>query len=432
VVDRRVWRAAILIAVAMTCIIGTCSSAVARTSAAAPTRGFHASPPLLAGSGVTPFATPAVIGSGNLSYHSGPVMTGATKTVDIFWEPATLQSGAPGTVSTVYNGVLDNVLLNERLHGLFNNVTQYSHLRNTTTRFGPIIDTSPYPPTDCPYVFATTEQRTNCLSDQAVFSEVQKVMGEYALPAGLNTLFLVFIDKGEYECADDYTCFLYPLDANGYPQGFCAYHAYRALPSTTVVYAAMPYGDTPFSSAAGSWSSVCTSLSAFPNDRAADIEASEMTHEQMEMLTDPTLSAWYDSDGYEIADKCQDTMSGFTLDGGLANERWKNFFASVQTEWDNTSSGCVAGGSLTPSPRSAARGAKITLTGANYDASQTITLTLRDNHGVMWPLGTVSTSAAGGFTTTVTIPASATTGSAQIRSSGPHPGDTTQESFKVS
>jgi hypothetical protein len=62
--------------------------------------------------------------------------------------------------------------------------------------------------------------------------------------------------------------------------------------------------------------------------------ANVSAHEYMEAITDPSISAWYDSSGSEIGDKCAwQFKSAVTLPGGST---WQ-----LQEEWSNNTSGCV-------------------------------------------------------------------------------------------
>jgi len=61
--------------------------------------------------------------------------------------------------------------------------------------------------------------------------------------------------------------------------------------------------------------------------------ANVTSHEFMETITDPDLSAWYDSSGAEIGDKCAWTFSSCVT---LSNSTWQ-----LQQEWSNATSSCV-------------------------------------------------------------------------------------------
>ncbi|HEY0389839.1 MAG TPA: hypothetical protein VGC71_15465 [Gaiellales bacterium] len=374
----------------------------------------------------------AVSGAGKLQYHGGPVMTGPTSSIAIFWRPKQLQSGAAATVSTGYDAALKRYLSDVGGKGLYGAVAQYGGIRNGSQLLAAYKDTSPYPATRCPAAFAKTAQRTNCLTDAQIQAEIGKVMAAHGLKGGLRQIYFVFLSRGEYTCVDRTACFLYPVDSGGHPLGYCAYHSYFTRGTHNVVYADMPYGDIPFSSKAGSTSSLCTADTSFPNDRSSDIEASITSHEQLEAVTDPLLSAWWDSAGLEIGDKCAYDMTGSTLDGGRANEGWNGHFYSLQTEYDNATATCVPGGSFAPSVRAVARGDSLTVDGANFTPGTTLTVTLKDSAGHTTALGTVPVDGLGAFTGSVlTIPAGAAAGAATIALAGAHGWDGSSETISV-
>ncbi|HEX2586757.1 MAG TPA: hypothetical protein VHL51_00705 [Gaiellales bacterium] len=408
----------------------TGSVAAASTHGSAPAHIGHAH--VLAPSSLGP-RTLAPFTGGQLVYHGGPVMTGPTRSIAIFWEPSRLQSGARAAVSVRYNRVLTRYLTDVGGKGLYGVTSQYSGIRNASTLVTTYRDTSRYPASKCPAAFPTSTQRMNCLTDAQVQAEVRKVMKARHLAGGLQQIFFVFLSRGEYTCINRSACFLYPINSRGLPQGYCAYHSYFPAGSRNVVYADMPYGNTLFSSKAGTSRGLCASQSVFPNDRAGDIEASMTSHEQLEAVTDPLLNAWWDSSGMEVADKCAYDITGSTLDGGIANELWAGHFYALQTEWDNATESCVPGGSFSPSPRSVARGSAVSLTGVNYTPGATLTVTLKDSARAVTVLGTVSVGADGSFTgQSVTIPAGAAAGAAAISLSGPGAGDGSTEAVTLS
>jgi hypothetical protein len=53
----------------------------------------------------------------------------------------------------------------------------------------------------------------------------------------------------------------------------------------------------------------------------------------MEAITDPDLSAWYDSSGSEIGDKCAWKFQSCV---NLGSRSWQ-----LQEEWSNSAGGCV-------------------------------------------------------------------------------------------
>ena len=424
----RVWAIAMA---ALAVALGAAGSATAAlTTGQSPAHNGHAHLLAPASLGITMFAGPA---GGRLIYHGGPVMTGPTRSIAIFWHPSHLQSGALAHVSDTYDRVLKRFLTDVGGKGLYGVTSQYSGIRNGSSLLTTFHDTSRYPASKCPAAFATKTQRTNCLTDGQIQAEVRKVMKAKHLAGGLKQIFFVFLSRGEYTCIDRSACFLYPLNAAGSPLGYCAYHSYFQAGSRSVIYADMPYGNTAFSSKAGSSPSLCAAQQTYPNDRAGDIEASIASHEQLEAVTDPLLSAWWDSSGMEIGDKCAYDTTGSTLDGGIADELWGGHFYAVQTEYDNASASCLPGGSFSPSARTVARGASVNLTGVNFRPGATLTVTLKDAAHVVTVLGTVSVDGSGSFAgKAVTIPSGAAAGAAGITLAGPGFGDGTTEAVTLS
>ena len=81
-----------------------------------------------------------------------------------------------------------------------------------------------------------------------------------------------------------------------------------------------------------------------PNgDMGADAMASVIVHEIEEAATDPQLNAWYDSRGYENADKCAwnfgttSTASGYKYNLTMNGRRYY-----IQQNWVNASGGYCA------------------------------------------------------------------------------------------
>jgi hypothetical protein len=105
----------------------------------------------------------------------------------------------------------------------------------------------------------------------------------------------------------------------------------------TVLYAAMPYNYA--------YPSACTNGTAAPNgDPGADAEVNTLAHETEETTTDLMGNAWFDSRGYENADKCAWNFGTTSIasNGGVWNITvgGKNFL--VQQNWVNAGSGGCA------------------------------------------------------------------------------------------
>jgi hypothetical protein len=244
-------------------------------------------------------------GGGNMTYHSGPIMPGTIKAYAIFWEPT------GSFVSSGYNSLILRYFGDVGSSGLYHNNTQYkdsgNNISSGATLGGSWVDTSAYPSTK--------------LSNKQVKAEVTKAMQHNGWTAALTHTFFVFTAKGENICYGTQCSF----------KVFCAYHSYF---NTNTIYAAMPYAGT---SLAG-----CGVAKSPNNNIDADSTINVTSHEQIEAATDPLISAWYDSSGAEIGDKCAWTFGSVAANG--SNVTWNGHPYIVQQEWDNAKSGCVLTG----------------------------------------------------------------------------------------
>ena len=75
--------------------------------------------------------------------------------------------------------------------------------------------------------------------------------------------------------------------------------------------------------------------------RSADAMASIIAHELAETVTDPDLNAWFDSRGYENADKCAWTYGATqtTSNGAKYNVTFGSLNWLLQQNWVNASGG---------------------------------------------------------------------------------------------
>ncbi len=122
---------------------------------------------------------------------------------------------------------------------------------------------------------------------------------------------------------------IYVVLTSNFPSGvnYCAWHSSGSCNGVTIQVAYMP-NTTGVSG--------CNDpvLSCNSNTQGTNSIANVLSHEFSEAITDATGSAWYDSSGSEIGDKCAWTFqSCVTLANGSS---WQ-----LQEEWSNTASGCV-------------------------------------------------------------------------------------------
>ncbi len=260
-------------------------------------------------------------GSNPLSYYGGPVMQSSI-TYAIFWEPPTLQDGTTTYVSSTYNSLIEQYFNDVGGSGLYNNNIQYydttGHMLNSSTLGGVWFDSSPYPPSTC------TDSYTphGCISDNQIKAEVLNAMNVNSWSGGVNHAFFVFTAWGEGSCHGD--CAF---------SNFCAFHNYFTSNSQSIVYANMPYMGTDLPN--------CGTNTSPNSDPDADATINYLSHEHMEMVTDPLLNAWHDANNGEIGDKCGAKYGTLSYDNGTANEAWNGHYYIVQEEFSDALNGCV-------------------------------------------------------------------------------------------
>lgn len=129
----------------------------------------------------------------------------------------------------------------------------------------------------------------------------------------------------------------------GFGTQYCAYHTHGTVTvnkvARTVLYAAMPYN---YGKAAN-----CT-MGTLPangsDDPGADFEVNTLAHEIEETTTDMMGNAWFDTRGFENADKCAWTFGSTykTAAGGTANMNLGGKDFLVQQNWVNVAPGGCA------------------------------------------------------------------------------------------
>jgi hypothetical protein len=126
-------------------------------------------------------------------------------------------------------------------------------------------------------------------------------------------------------------------ETSGFLTQYCGWHYHGLLNSKDVKYSFV--GDASRNLA------VCAQqTTASPNGNpAADAMASVVAHELEETTTDPDLNAWYDSRGYENADKCAWTFgTTYNVNGAKANMKLGGRDYLIQRNWVNASGGFCA------------------------------------------------------------------------------------------
>jgi PKD repeat protein len=272
--------------------------------------------------------------SAALPYGGGPVLHW-NRTHLIFWQP----SGSGLTFDPGYQALIE---------GFLRNVAVASHSSNSTYGLtgeyrdhdgpatyasiygGAVTATDPLPGNGCTEPASTGPPGWNvCLTDQQLQREIERVVRRYRLPTTANDVYFLITPNGLGDCEDSssFSCAL-----GGAVSGYCGYHSQTS--NGLVLYAVIPYNAIP---------GHCQSNNPRPNDNAADPAISTISHENIEMVTDPLGNAWINmATGNEMADLCL-TNFGPNI-GGSGDSAWNENVNGghyyLQEVWSNHYRGC--------------------------------------------------------------------------------------------
>jgi len=363
------------------------------------------------------FAGTRLSSANNLLYWGGPVM-GTNQTYAIYW------LGSGGAVSSGYENIINTFFGNlaaaqNASSDVYAIDTQYygptgSYIANQSSVGGSAVDTTNNIPNDCSAEYAGTGVNVSagCVTDTDIQAEVSRMIQANGWTPGANALFFVFTPSNVGSCFDTTSgecAYTY----------YCAYHSnYTDGSGREVLYANMPY------SLNGGAPGACDS-GQYPNgDQAADDTVNLISHEHNESITDPLGTAWYDSSGNEIGDKCAWNFgSGPWPSTGLSSSSEYNQTIGgghyyVQQEWSNASSGCQLNyGSSSPSglsvtgfsPGKATAGSTVTVNGSGFASGDSVYF-----NGV----ASTSVSITSATQLTATVPSTASSGPIKVTSSG--------------
>jgi len=360
--------------------------------------------------GVVPTIGNPKSGSGNLTYHGGPVMT-TNKTYAIYWIPAGYSVGG-GYTSTI------NQFFGDVAHdsGMSTNVyasdTQYSGIQYNSTFATSVTDANLFPSSGCPIYEGDI---TECLTDAQVIAEIDKMINAHGWMRNGTNQFFMFTPIGVGSC----------FDSGGGTCAYTAYCAYHGETGSGAIYANQPYAKH----------SGCDE-GQYPNGNDADPTINVVSHEHNEAITDPHLNAWYDAAGYENGDKCAwnfGSVSG--PNGAQYNQTINSHHYFMQQEWSNNGSKCVqtyagGGGGNPPqivsfSPNSGRHGTLVTISGRNFTGTTAVALVHGSSYSASYTVlsstsirATVPTMPTGFARWKVTTPVGSTTSSGQFYVTG--------------
>jgi len=307
----------------------------------------------------------------NLAYHEGPVLHTNT-TYAIYWVP-------PGsTVSAKYTSVINGFLTNVALASgysstVFATDTQYHDSEGPITSKssfgGSYLDTSTPIPADCSGYQESPVTVSGCVTDADIQAEVNHAIAAAGWTPGPTKEFFLFTPRNVGSCLSSTSTecsFTY----------YCAYHSsFTDGLSRQVLYSNLAYPDSAEIGAPGA----CDSYQ-HPNGDWADSTINTLSHEHNESITDPLGTSWFDGVGNENGDKCAwnfGTPLGSTSYGQYNQVIGKGKYY-LQQEWSNASHSCALKYLPTPvvwnfTPSSGASSSEVTLTGANFTATKSVT-----------------------------------------------------------
>ena len=198
--------------------------------------------------------------------------------------------------------------------------------------------------------------QANPLADADIRDEIQRAISARNWHVDANTI--VFVVTGVFqaggtveECRDGSNCTF-----KG--SSFCGYHKSLDVNGVTIAYSYLSDANR-----AGCTEGITTALAG--HTLSSDREIALLSHEFAEAITDPELlTAWYDSGGNEIGDKCNQIPSRVTFGGDT-------FY--VQQEWSNATSSCVSSlpavTSVAPTSGANTGGYQVTVKGGLFDTA---------------------------------------------------------------
>jgi len=245
--------------------------------------------------------------SNGISYHSGPVMTGNVNVYVIWygnWSGNSATTVLPKLIPDLSGSGYEHI-----------NTTYYNgagtHVAGTMSLLGQSSD---------------NYSQGTALSDAQIQAVVEAKIAAGVFPQDSNAIYFVLTSS----------------DVNatsGFCTQYCGWHTnYTRSNGTSIKYSFVGNPDRCPSS--------CEQQTTSPNGNAgADGMASIIAHESEEAISDPLGNAWYDSRGYENADKCAWT---FGTESTASNGSKYNFTGAsgthwlIQQNWVNASGGYCA------------------------------------------------------------------------------------------
>lgn len=290
--------------------------------------------------GAGPIHSTVPTGEPPLEWNGGPVMHSQVAYA-IFWAPSGY--AFPAGYQAGIESFLKNVAADSRKStNVYSVSAQYGDATGNAAYVnsygGSVTDTTAYPTAvsgSCSPYGGFGESFSACISDQKMAAEVDSVVTAQGWPRGLGAEYYVVLPPHAGSCFEATGDECFDLE-------FCAYHNYSE--SAEVVYSNISYSPGDVEGCG---------VGQYPNGHAngnLDDTLSSLSHEANESITDPTLEAWYDEEGFENGDECRNTPFeedfGSPLGGSeeaetLFNQSIAGAHYYLQQEWSNNIDDCA-------------------------------------------------------------------------------------------
>ncbi len=280
----------------------------------------------------------------NQDYNGGPVMPSNTDYM-FMWSPNGLSAYPQGFVFGIARYFSDLARDSGGNQNVDSAGPQYNDLTGAVAAYnvrfgGVLVDTDPYPASQCP----VNSPVTNCLTDAQIQQEIEGFVTRHHLPTDLSHEYYLLTPPHVESCFsnnpatnfDGCSAGIVPFNQLA---AYCAYHGNTTTP-TMVIYANMPFdADNP----------ACEDGNN-PNGLISDGEINGgLAHEHFESITDPLPNdAWTagsgDLHGFETADVCDGDMGtplGTAPNGSSFNQVINRHPYWYQEMWSNFTHSCV-------------------------------------------------------------------------------------------
>jgi hypothetical protein len=239
----------------------------------------------------------AAPGANGISYHGGPVL-GGTVNVYFIWYGNWTGNAATTILTDLASNIGGSPYFN--INKTYTGVTGAVHYAGSTT---------------------DSYSQGASFTDSAVATIVSSAITSGRLPKDTNGVYFVLTSADVHE-------------TSGFCTSWCGWHTHGTISGSDIKYSIVsdPSTQCPAS---------CSMQQAPNGNLGADAMASILSHELEEATTDPDLNAWYDTRGYENADKCAWTF-GTTYaaaNGATANVKIGTRDYLIQRNWVNASGG---------------------------------------------------------------------------------------------